>query len=70
LDNLPKDEERTLKINYIIQAKVRPPHFIIFVNNKLIFKNNYMRFLMKNIAEEFQLDGLPLRHTLRSTNNK
>lgn len=29
-----------------------------------------MRFLMKNIAEEFQLDGLPLRHTLRSTNNK
>ena len=50
LDNLPKDEERTLKINYIIQARVRPPHFIFFVNNKLIFKNNYMRFLMKNIA--------------------
>ena len=59
-----------MKINYIIQARVRPPHFIFFVNKKLIFKNNYLRFLLKNIAEEFQLDGIPLRHTLRSTNNK
>ena len=29
-----------------------------------------MRFLMKNMAQEFELDGMPLRHTLRSTNNK
>jgi hypothetical protein len=29
-----------------------------------------MRFLMKNMAQEFQLDGVPLRNTLRSTNNK
>lgn len=51
LDNLPKDNEMTLKINYIIQAKVRPPHFIFFVNNKKLFKDNYMRFVTENIAQ-------------------
>lgn len=51
LDNLPKDSECTLKINYIIQARVRPPNFIIFVNKKEIFKPNYMRFLLRNLAQ-------------------
>lgn len=69
-DNLPKDGEMTLKINYLIQARVRPPHFIFFVNNKKIFKDNYMRFVTQNIADEFKMDGIPLRITLRSTNNK
>ncbi len=59
----------TLKINYLIQARVRPPHFIFFVNNKAMFKDNYLRFVTKNLAEQFQMDGIPLRNTLRSTNN-
>ena len=70
LDNLPKDSEATLRINYLIQARVRPPHFIFFVNNKKLFKDNYMRFLTENIAKEFKMDGIPLRVTLRSTNNR
>lgn len=48
---MPKDAETTLKINYLIQARVRPPHYIFFVNNKMIFKANYMRFLLKNMAQ-------------------
>ena len=51
LDNLPKDREMTLKINYIIQAKVRPPHFIFFVNSKSLFKDNYLRFVSQNLAK-------------------
>jgi GTP-binding protein len=70
LDNLPKEGDMTLKINYLLQARVRPPHFIFFVNNKKIFKDNYMRFVTDNIAKEFKMDGIPLRTTLRSTNNK
>ncbi len=70
LDNLPKDSEATLRINYLIQARVRPPHFIFFVNNKKLFKDNYMRFLTENVAKEFKMDGIPLRVTLRSTNNR
>ena len=60
----------TLKINYLIQARVRPPHFIFFVNNKKLFKENYMRFITQNIADEFKMEGIPLRLSLRSTNNK
>ncbi len=38
IDNLPKDEQHSLKINYLIQARVRPPLFIFFVNTKGLFK--------------------------------
>ena len=69
LDNLPKDKEMTLKINYLIQARVRPPHFIFFVNSKNMFKDNYLRFITENMAKQFKMDGIPLRITLRSSNN-
>lgn len=76
LDNIkklqlpPKDQEHTLKINYLIQARVRPPHFIFFMNTKELFQKHYERFLLRNLAKEFQMDGIPLRLTLRSTNNR
>ena len=59
----------TLKINYLIQARVRPPHFIFFVNSKNIFKDNYLRFVTENMSKEFKMDGIPLRISLRSSNN-
>jgi GTP-binding protein len=34
LDNLPIDGNNQLKVRYIVQAKVRPPTFVAFVNNK------------------------------------
>lgn len=37
LQHLPKDREHTLRINYLIQARVRPPHFIFFLNAKGLF---------------------------------
>eukprot|EP00919_Chromeraceae_sp_WS-2016_P049944 GHVR01118390.1.p1 GENE.GHVR01118390.1~~GHVR01118390.1.p1 ORF type:complete len:101 (-),score=2.33 GHVR01118390.1:1283-1585(-) len=70
LDNLPKCNDHSLRINYLIQARVRPPLFIFFVNSKSLFKDNYMRFVTDNMAKEFNMDGIPLRTTLRSTNNK
>lgn len=50
LDNLPVDSGNELKIRYIVQAKVRPPTFVIFVNNKELFKANYLRFLRANLV--------------------
>lgn len=60
----------TLNISYLIQARVRPPHFIFFVNTKSLFISHYERFLMRNLAKEFQMDGIPLRATIRSSNNR
>jgi GTP-binding protein len=70
LDNLPKDDEMTLRINYVIQALVRPPHFIFFVNNRKLFKDNYLRFVTDNLAKEFKMDGIPFKITFRSTSRK
>jgi GTP-binding protein len=70
LQDLPKQREHSLKINYMIQARVRPPHFIIFLNARDLFESHYERFLLRNLANEFKMDGVPLRLTLRSTNNK
>ena len=70
LQELPKDNQHTLKINYLIQARVRPPHFIFFINTRGLFEPYYERFLLRNLAKEFKMDGIPLRLTLRSTNNR
>lgn len=70
LQELPKDREHSLRINYMIQARVRPPHFIFFLNSKELFEPYYERFLLRNLAKEFKMDGVPLRLTLRSTNNR
>lgn len=70
LQTLPKDEDHSLRINYMIQARVRPPHFVCFVNAKHLFAGHYERFLMRNLAQEFKLDGVPLRLTLRSSNHR
>jgi predicted GTPase len=67
---MPKDNEHNLRINYMIQARVRPPHFICFVNSRGLFDPAYERFLLRNMAKEFGMNGIPLRVTLRSTNNR
>jgi GTP-binding protein len=51
LEHLPKDNEHNLRINYIIQGRVRPPHFIFFVNAKHLFLPAYLRFLMRNLSK-------------------
>lgn len=51
LENIPKDDKgHTFRLNYMIQARVRPPHFIFFVNSKNLFNPAYERFLMRNLA--------------------
>jgi GTP-binding protein len=67
---MPRDKEHTLKINYLLQARVRPPHFVFFLNARGLFEKPYERFLMRNLAKEFGMSGVPLRLTLRSTNKR
>ena len=41
LQLMPRDSEHTLKINYLIQARVRPPHFVFFLNARDLFESHY-----------------------------
>jgi GTP-binding protein len=54
-----------LKIYYMTQASVKPPTFILFVNNPDIMHFSYMRFLENRLRDTFGFGGTPIRLILR-----
>lgn len=61
----PTDRGKRLKIYYITQVSVRPPHFVAFCNDKKLFHFSYKRYLENQIRQTFGLDGTPIRMTIR-----
>ena len=57
----PTDKGKRLKILYVTQAAVKPPTFIVFVNDKQLFHFSYQRYLVNQIRKEFGLQGTPIR---------
>ncbi|WP_407051758.1 ribosome biogenesis GTPase Der [Methyloraptor flagellatus] len=60
---------RRIKIRYMTQAKSRPPHFIVFTSRPDAVPESYTRYLVNNLRESFELDGIPLRLSLRGSDN-
>ena len=61
----PTDKGRRLKIYYMTQAGIRPPHFICFCNDARLFHFSYQRYLENQIRSTFGLEGTPVRMTIR-----
>lgn len=61
----PSDKGKRLKIFYTTQASVKPPTFVIFVNNKNLMHYSYQRYLENRIREAFGFRGTPLRFIIR-----
>ncbi len=61
----PTDKGRRLKIYYITQVGVKPPHFVIFCNDKKLFHFSYQRYLENQIRSVFGLEGTPIHITIR-----
>ena len=61
----PTDKGRRLKIYYMTQAGIRPPHFICFCNDAQLFHFSYQRYLENQIRSTFGLEGTPVRMTIR-----
>jgi GTP-binding protein len=61
----PGDKGKRLKILYATQAGVRPPHFILFVNEPKLMHFSYGRYLENQLRKNFGFEGTPLRITLR-----
>jgi len=68
--NLPRDGNDQLKIRFITQIKSRPPTFSVFVNDKSLFKDNYLKYMKNHLATEFGLHGVPIRFFFRDTEYK
>lgn len=62
----PSDKGRRLKIYYATQAAVRPPTFIVFVNDEALVHFSYQRYLENYLRKSFGLDGTPVRLFFRS----
>ncbi len=61
----PTDKGRRLKIYYMTQVGVRPPHFVIFCNDRQLFHFSYQRYLENCIRNVFGLEGTPIKLTIR-----
>ena len=61
----PTDKGRRLKIYYMTQIGVRPPHFVIFCNDARLFHFSYQRYLENQIRDTFGMEGTPIRLTIR-----
>ncbi len=66
----PSDKGRRLKIYYITQTGVKPPHFVIFCNDARLFHFSYQRYLENQIRGVFGLEGTPVRITIRQKGDR
>ena len=61
----PSDKGKRLKIFYITQASVKPPTFVIFVNDKKLAHFSYIRYLENQLRNTFGFEGSPIRFIVR-----
>jgi GTP-binding protein len=65
----PAVSGRRLRLNYITQAKSRPPSFVVFCTRADALPDAYRRYLVNSLRESFELPGTPIRLTLREKGN-
>jgi len=61
----PSDKGRRLKVYYMTQAGICPPHFVAFCNDARLFHFSYQRYLENQIRAVYGLEGAPIRLTVR-----
>ena len=61
----PSDKGRRLKIFYMTQISVKPPTFVVFVNDKKMMHYSYTRYIENQIRNAFGFRGTPLRFIIR-----
>ena len=65
LQQPPSDKGRRLKLLYITQVAVKPPTFVIFVNDRQLMHFSYTRYIENKIREAFGFTGTPLKFIIR-----
>jgi len=65
LQQPPTDKGKRLRLFYITQVSVKPPTFVIFVNDKELMHFSYTRYIENQIRQAFGFKGTPLRFIIR-----
>ena len=61
----PSDKGKRLKLYYITQVAVKPPTFVVFVNDKELMHFSYTRYLENRIRDTFGFKGTALKFIIR-----
>lgn len=70
LNQPPTDKGKRLKIYYMTQASIKPPTFVIFVNDKELAHFSYIRYIENHLRRNFDFTGTPLRFIIREKKEK
>ena len=70
LNQPPSDKGKRLRLYYITQVSVKPPTFVIFVNDKELMHFPYTRYIENKIREAFGFRGTPLKFIIRERKEK
>jgi len=62
----PTDKGRPLRIYYGTQVSVKPPTFVLFVNNSKLMHFSYQRYIENKIREAFGFSGTPVHFIVRN----
>ncbi|MEM8916640.1 MAG: ribosome biogenesis GTPase Der, partial [Pseudomonadota bacterium] len=60
---------RRLKLRYVTQVKARPPTFALWTTRAKHVPESYLRYLVNNLREHFDLQGVPIRILMRQGRN-
>lgn len=66
----PSDKGKRLRLYYITQVSVKPPTFVIFVNDKELMHFSYTRYMENQIRQAFGFRGTPLKFIIRERKEK
>ncbi|NLD48542.1 MAG: ribosome biogenesis GTPase Der [Clostridiaceae bacterium] len=61
----PSDKGKRLKIYYLTQASVKPPTFVLFVNDMELMHYSYERYIENHLRKSYGFEGTPIRFILR-----
>ncbi|MCD8036104.1 MAG: ribosome biogenesis GTPase Der [Clostridiales bacterium] len=66
----PADKGRQLKIYYMTQVGVKPPTFVIFVNDRELMHFSYRRYIENQLRQNFGFNGTPIHFVVRQKGDK
>jgi len=69
LNQPPSDKGKRLKIYYMTQSSVKPPTFILFVNDKELAHFSYIRYIENQLRKNFKFEGTSLKFIVREKKN-
>jgi len=65
----PLANGRRIRLRFMTQIKIRPPTYILSVSQPKELGDDYLRFLVNRLRDDFEVPGVPIRLTMRKPDN-